>query len=71
MAASHPQGVMAPTSSLSISFQMESESVPSPKLVDLARFLGFGIEIWEFWPADHKVCLVGMTSTETSHLRLL
>ncbi len=39
MAASMPQGDMAPTSSASISLLMESESAPPPELEDLASLL--------------------------------
>ena len=36
MAAGKPHSVVAPTSSASISLQMESESAPPPELADLA-----------------------------------
>ncbi len=40
MAANQPHGVAATTSSASISLQIDSESVPPPKLTDLVNFLG-------------------------------
>ncbi len=40
MAAGKPHSVVASISSASISLQIDSESVPPPKLTDLVNFLG-------------------------------
>lgn len=52
MAASQPHGVMAPTSSASKSFQMESKSAPSPILC--GSCLIYWVQIWNFGVSASK-----------------